>query len=614
MIKIFSAVFTLVFALFSAQQNAYYQQFAKYTMEIDVDAPNFTYDGKQTLQYTNNSPDELKVVYFHLYWNAFKSGSMMDQRTANQGKNGDSRLQVNGISRLGAIPENEEGAQNIKWIKQNGKDLKFEIQETIMKVYLDQPIKPKSTTTFTMEWDAVIPMQIRRSGRNNREGIDMSMTQWYPKIAEYDYEGWATFDYVGREFHAPFSDYDISIKIHKDYIIGAGGTLQNPLEVKGYDAKASVKADSRGKATWKWKAENILDFAWAADRDYTVESFTVLDGPKIYYVYQKNEKTKLWEQSKPYVTKFFQIMNAQMGRYPYPSYSFIQGGDGGMEYGMCTLIMGEGRSFEGLVGLMVHEAGHTWNQQVLAYNESMRPWMDEGFTSYYDDLIMHQLFPPAEPLPNPFVGTINSYINFTKRGIEEPAVWLGDHHDNSSAYSVATYTKGNIYLVQLGYIMGEKNLQMVMKDFYNTWKMKHPTDKDFLHTAQRISGMDLKWFHHYWINTTKTIDYAIRNVVYNESSTTITLANNGTIPMPIDFSVLTKDKKVMNYHIPTNLTRSWKENDIYGDFSTLSYWPWTQKDYTITIPFNKSQISVLGIDFSQRMADVNPDNNFIEVK
>ena len=210
--------------------------------------------------------------------------------------------------------------------------------------------------------------------------------------------------------------------------------------------------------------------------------------------------------------------------------------------------------------------------------------------------------------------TINSYINFTKRGIEEPAVWLGDHHDNSSAYSVATYTKGNIYLVQLGYIMGEKNLQMVMKDFYNTWKMKHPTDKDFLHTAQRISGMDLKWFHHYWINTTKTIDYAIRNVVYNESSTTITLANNGTIPMPIDFSVLTKDKKVMNYHIPTNLTRSWKENDIYGDFSTLSYWPWTQKDYTITIPFNKSQISVLGIDFSQRMADVNPDNNFIEVK
>src|SRR5690606_36871006 len=127
-------------ALVSGQQGPYYQQFAKYAMDIDVDAANFTYNGNQTLNYTNNSPDELKVVYFHLYWNAFKPGSMMDQRVASQGKNGDSRLQNNGISTLASIPKNEEGAQNIHWIKQNGKDLKFEIQETVMKVYLNTPL------------------------------------------------------------------------------------------------------------------------------------------------------------------------------------------------------------------------------------------------------------------------------------------------------------------------------------------------------------------------------------------------------------------------------------------------------------------------------------------
>lgn len=609
---------TIVFSAISifsfSQQNAYYQQSAKYKMDIDIDAQNFTYQGNQTLTYINNSPDELKVVYFHLYWNAFKPNSMMDQRVQSQGKNGDSRLQTNSVSRLASIPKEEEGAQNIHWIKQNGKDLKFEIQETIMKVELNTPIKPNSSTTFTMEWDAVIPQQIRRSGRNNREGIDMSMTQWYPKIAEYDYDGWATFDYIGREFHAPFADFEVNIKIDKDYIIGAGGTLENPLEVKGYDQNANIKSDSKNKATWKWTAKNILDFAFAADRDYTVESFTILDGPKIYYVYQKSEKTQLWEESKPYVTKFFQLMNATLGRYAYPSYAFIQGGDGGMEYGMCTLMLGEGRTLEGLVGLMVHEGGHSWNQQMLAYNESVRPWMDEGFTSYYDDLIMHQLFPPKEPVANPFVNSIKSYVNFTKTGKEEPAVWLADHHDGGNAYSIASYVKGEVFLVQLGYIVGEQNLSLIMKEFFNQWKMKHPAERDFLHIAQKTSGMDLKWFQHYWINTTKTIDYAIKNVKYEANSTTITLENKGSIPMPIVFSILTKDKKVVNYQIPMSMTHVWKTKDIYGDFNTLDYWKWTQKEYTFTIPYNKSQISALGIDFSQRLADVNPEDNFLEVK
>lgn len=607
-------LFSFVFSLFSAQQNAYYQQYAKYKMDIDVNAAQFTYTGNQTLTYTNNSPDELKVVYFHLYWNAFKPGSMMDQRVAGQGKNGDSRLQVNGVSRLASIPKEEEGAQNIHWIKQNGKDLQFEIQETVMKVVLATPLKPNSSTTFTMEWDAVIPKQIRRAGRNNREGIDMTMTQWYPKIAEYDYDGWATFDYVGREFHAPFADFEVNIKIDKDYVIGAGGTLENPTDVKGYDANATIKADKDNKTTWKWTAKNMLDFAWAADRDYTVENFTILDGPKVYYVYQKSEKTKLWQDSKPYVTQFFQLMNASFGRYPYPSYSFIQGGDGGMEYGMCTMILGEATSLDGLLGLMIHEGGHSWNQQIMAYNEPMRPWMDEGFTSYYESLIMHQIMPPKEAVANPFVGSLTNYRNFVKRGIEEPAVWFGDHHDNGTAYSFSSYVKGELFLVQLGYIMGEQNLTLTMQEFFRKWNLKHPTDRDFMHIAQKVSGMDLKWFQNYWINTTKTIDYAVKNVEYGVTSTTITLENKGYVPMPIDFSVLTKDKKVINYQIPLNMTHVWKKNDIYGNFSTLNFWPWTQKEYTFTIPYTKSQISALGIDFSGRLADVNVEDNLVEVK
>lgn len=605
----------LVMSFAFAQKQGYYQQYARYKMDIDVDAQNFTYKGKQTIDYSNNSPDELKEVYFHLYFNAFKPGSMMDQRAINQGIEGDSRLQVKGVSRLSTIPKGEEGAQNIHWIKQNGKDVKFEVQETILKVTLAEPIAAGSTTTFSMEWDAVIPMQIRRSGRNNSEGIDMTMTQWFPKISEYDYDGWATFDYVGREFHSPFADYDVTIKIDKDYVIGAGGTLQNPSEVKGYSEGAKVKVDQNGKATWRWTANNLLDFAWAADRDYSVESFTILDGPRVYYVYQKNEKTQsLWQESKPLVTKFFQIMNASFGRYAYPSYSFIQGGDGGMEYGMSTMIMGEFTNIKRLVGLMVHEGAHSWFQQMVATNESMSPWLDEGFTSYAESLVMSQLFKEDKPMANPFVGTISNYVNFTKTGNEAPASWLADHHDGGRAYSIASYVKGETFLVELGYIVGEENLSLIMKEYFNQWKMKHATARDFMHIAQKMSGMDLKWFYHYWINTTKTIDYTIEDVVYGDGGTTITLTNNGGVPMPIDFSILTKDNQVVNYHIPLNLTRNWKKKDIYGSFTTLTYWPWTQKSYTFTIPYTQEQLQALGIDFSQRLADVNPVDNYVEVK
>ncbi len=614
----YSLVFTLCSLFSFAQQNAYSQQYAKYKMDIDVDAANFTYQGKQTLQYQNNSPDELRVAYFHLYWNAFKAGSMMDQRVTGQGINADGRLakRVGNtvVSRLSEIPKNEEGAQNIRWIKQNGKDLKFEIQGTVMKVYLADAIKPNSSTTFTMEWDAVIPMQIRRSGRNNREGIDMTMSQWYPKIAEYDYDGWAAFDYIGREFHAPFSDYEVNIKIDKNYVIGAGGNLENPTEVKGYTSNATIKQDISNKVTWKWTAKNILDFAWAADRDYTVESFPILDGPKVYLVYQKSEKTKYWEEAKPYITKYFQLMNATFGRYKWPSYAFIQGGDGGMEYGMCTMILGEATTLEGLAGLMFHEGAHSWYQQMLATNESVRPWMDEGFTQYAEDFVSYRLFPPTESKPNPFADAIRAYVNFTKSGKEEPAVWLADHHDNGTAYTYASYIKGEMFLVQLGYIVGEENLNKIMLKYYDDWAMKHPTERDFIHIAQQISGMDLKWFQHYWINTTKTIDYGIKNVKYDPESTTITLVNKGTVPMPIDFSVLTKDKKVVNYNIPLSLTRTWKSKDIYGPFKTLPYWAWTQQEYSFTIPYSKSQLSAIGIDFSQRLADVNPEDNYLEVK
>ena len=594
-----------------AQNNTYYQQFADYKMEIDVDAKNYSYKGKQQVKYKNNSPDTLSVAYFHLYWNAFKPNSMMDQNVQNNGKEGDKRLQKNGISRLASIPKKEEGAQNIRFIKQDGKNLTFEVQETILKVNLAKPILPNSSTTFEMEWDAVIPMQIRRAGRNNAEGVEMTMTQWYPKIAEYDYDGWATFDYLGREFHAPFANFDVKINIDKNYIIGAGGTLVNRKHMPGYNTKSTAKPDAKGKISWHWKAENMLDFAWAADPDFTVETTQVPDGPELFFVYQKSDKTQYWEPAKKYTVGFFELMNRQFGKYVYPSYAFVQGGDGGMEYGMCTMILGEAKSLERLVGLMFHEAAHSWYQQMLATNESMKPWLDEGFTSYAESLAMYELFDEKKTAPHPFASTIENYVKFTKTGREVPAVYLADHHKDGTAYSFASYVKGELFLVQLGYILGEDQLSKLMKTYYDIWKLKHPNNRDFMHLAQKISGMDLKWFEHYWINTTKTIDYAVGYMDEKGKKSQLTLYNQGEVPMPIDLTITLKNGQKKHYHIPTNLTRVWKSKDRFGTFETVSYWPFTQKEYRLELPFAKSEIASVEIDESKRLADVNRDNNVL---
>lgn len=609
MLKRIAGLCTLaLFLAFPAQQMPYYQQFADYKITADVNAADFSYKGNQTLTYTNNSPDTLTDVYFHLYWNAFKPGSMMDQNVQNNGKMGDSRLQKEGISRLATIPKKEEGAQNIRWIRQNGQNLQFEVQETIMKVNLAQPIKPGTSTTFTMEWDAVVPMQIRRAGRNNREGIDFTMTQWYPKIAEYDYDGWATFDYLGREFHAPFANFDVNILIDKKYVVGAGGILENEANMPGY-GNGTITANRQGKVNWHWTAKNILDFAWAADPDYSVEKIPTDGGPMVYFVYQKSPKTALWEPAKEKIKQFFPLMNAKFGQYLWPTYSYIQGGDGGMEYGMCTMILGEAKTLDGLVGLMAHESAHSWYQQMLATNESVRPWMDEGFTSYAESVAMHQLFPPANPKDNPFLSTLNSYRKFTQTGREVPAVYLADHHKDGTAYTYASYIKGELYLVQLGYIMGEEALSRTLKNYYNTWKLKHPTDRDFLHIAQQESGMDLKWFNHYWINTTKTVDYAVEGFASSGKGTSISFSNLGEVPMPVDFTLNLKNGQKRQYSIPMNMTRNWKQQDSGFQYTLLPAWPFTQKKYTATISIPADQITSIEIDETRRLADVHLENN-----
>ena len=245
-------------------------------MDVNLDTRTHLLKGKQTIRYTNNSPDALNELYFNLYWNAFQPNSSMDVRSRELGTkvigrnaNGTDRLDWDARvrDRISKLEPNEIGYNRITSITLNGKALKGEDFETIVKYPLPQSIKPGETVTIQTNFEAQVPVQIRRSGRNNAEGIDYSMAQWYPKLAAYDANGWHPNPYVAREFYGVWGDYDVKITLDKNQKIGASGVLQNATAIGwGYDkAGTALKPTTAATRTWHFKAEKIHDFVWAAD-------------------------------------------------------------------------------------------------------------------------------------------------------------------------------------------------------------------------------------------------------------------------------------------------------------------------------------------------------------
>jgi hypothetical protein len=382
------------FALFVQGQhsNSYWQQHVDYSIEVAMNVENYQYQGTQKLVYTNNSPDELTRVYYHLYFNAFQPGSEMDIRLQNI-NDPDGRMFVEGKSRIAALSPNEIGYLHPTSLTQDGEKVKFNEEGTVLVVALAKPIPSGGKTTFEMNFEGQVPVQIRRSGRNNKEGVALSMSQWYPKLAEYDFEGWHADPYIAREFHGVWGDFDVKLTIDKDYIVGGTGYLQNPQEIgHGYEATGTKVKKVKGKTlTWHFKAPMVHDFMWAADPDYLHDTLKMENGPTLHFLYKNDlEIIENWKKLQPKTAEAMEFFSKNIGKYPYEQYSVVHGGDGGMEYAMSTLISG-GRKLGSLVGVMSHEMAHSWFQFLLATNEAKHEWMDEGFTSYISTLAMNKI-------------------------------------------------------------------------------------------------------------------------------------------------------------------------------------------------------------------------------
>ncbi len=600
--KTFILTLLLIFSL-SLSKAQYWQQAVDYTMEVSLDAETARYSGSQKLIYTNNSPETLKKVFYHQYFNAFQPGSEMAVRLKNGAdKNGRFKVVVDSLS------SDQQGFLKVSNLTQDGAVVITEDSETILEVTLNTPLGPGESTTLELDFEGQVPDVVRRAGKNSSEGIAFSMAQWYPKMAEYDLEGWNSDPYTGREFHGVWGNFDVKITLDKDFTVAASGYLQNAEDIgKGYAQRKRPKS-RKGKLTWHFIAPMVHDFTWAADDNYIHDTYPGPNNVTLHFFYKDDPKIlENWKKLQPDTAKLMVYFNSKIGPYPYKQYSVVQGGDGGMEYAMLTLITG-GRKYGSLFGVTAHELAHSWFQHVLATNETKHEWMDEGFTSFISTMAKNEIL--EENREFPLEGSYRGYFNLVSSGFEMPQSTNANRYKHNLAYESTAYSKGAVFLAQLGYIVGKEKLFEILQTYYKEWKFKHPQPNDLRRIAERISGLQLQWYLTDWTQTTNKINYGIKGVVDNGRGTVVRLERKELMPMPQEVLVVYKDGGADLHYIPISLMRGEKENEYSIERTVHKDWVWANPEYDLVLDKQKDTIETIILDPSGLIADIDKNDNF----
>ena len=573
-----------------------WQQAVSYDMEVTLDTASHQYQGVAKVTYKNNSPETLDKVFWHLFFNAFQPGSMMDVRSRTI-EDPDRRVG----SRIVELPEEEWGWIHMERVKAFGQDADFDEDGTILVVELPKALRPGKSVTFELAWKAQVPRQIRRSGWMNKEGVEYSMTQWYPRLCEFDHHGWHSNPYIGREFHGIWGDFEVTLDVPAGYVVAATGVKTSEKTLEG------PQGTTRTQSTFE--ADDVIDFAWAADPDFMTETVAVGD-VDLNLVHQANpDIDSNWTALTGYAAKAMAFINEDIGPYAYPQYTVAQGGDGGMEYPMITLVTGE-RSLRSLVGVTVHEMAHSWFQAMVATNESLHEWMDEGFTSWAESRCMAHLFAdPMKPSEDPHGWAYTSYIRQHLSGNEEPLITHADHYKTNRAYGVGAYSKGEVLVEQLGAIVGPEVRDAAMRRYFKEWSFKHPGPHDFKRVVERESGLELDWYFQDMMHTTNAVDYQVSGVQVQNDSAVIQLARLGDMAMPQDLTLTWDDETTTSVHIPLVMMRghrALRDGEILG-----GDWPWVDPNYELTLPTAGKRLKSVELNASGLVADVHPENDEI---
>jgi hypothetical protein len=604
----------------AAQQDVPWQQEVTYEMDVVLHANRHRLVGAQRLTYVNNSPDTLDRVFYHLYFNAFHPRSLMAERNRHL-PDPDTRV----VPRIFQLGPDEVGFQRVYTLHQDGLPVTWRVHDTVMEVRLARPILPGGTSVFEMAFEAQVPLQTRRSGRDNSEGIRFSMAQWYPKMAAYDGLGWHPHPYIGREFYGPFGTFDVRITLPAEYVIGATGVLQNPGEIgHGYEQPADAGRVATGPArradgsrpdslTWHFRAERVHDFAWGADPEFIHERHLVTgvhgrDEPVEIHLFFRPNVANRWQQLGEWTSAMVRFYSERYGSYGYPQFTVIQGGDGGMEYPMLTFITGR-RSPESLFSVTAHELAHMWFYGMVATNETLFSWLDEGIANYATHEARHHLFAGRRDRAD-HTHAIESVAHAQREGIfvrpNKPADW----YETNTSFGLAAYTGGQAFISLLGYVMGDDALDRFLYRFGTEYRWRHPYPADVQNLAQRVSGMHLNWLFDQFLNGAERYDYAATRLEVNEADgryrTAVTLERRERGVLPVDLVVRFADGSAQWIHVP--LAEAHGHKAVPADWVVADPWPWVHPTYTFTLESDRRPVEVI-VDPAGRTPDIRRTNN-----
>jgi len=609
----------------------YWQQDVHYKMEANIDETTDIIDGKSNLTYFNNSPDTLLFVFFHLYQNGFIKDAYNHQL----------HLENDFAVKHGKYEKAGLGTQ-VTSIKINGLDCKTELDNTILKVWLDEPLLPNGSVAFDINFKTYYDEggNIRRRmklfnayGNKHYDGA-----HWYPRICVYDRKfGWETDQHLGREFYGDYGVFDVKLNFASNFVVEGTGVLQNKNEVlpaalrqkldisnflnKPWETAPSIITpyEVGKRKTWHYLAVNVHDFAFTADPTYRIGEAN-WDGIQIIALVQEPHAAG-WYNAAAYTAKVIETYSRDFGRYIYPKMVVADARDG-MEYPMLTLNGGWDPNYRTTFS---HEVAHNWFFGMVGSNETYRASMDEGFTQFLDSWALTQIDGEylvkqktgikwvdkyRKPEETRFLRVYKGYLN---DAIKQSDVTLNTHSDDfngalrhGGGYS-NVYYKTATMLYNLQYVLGDSLFQRAMKNYFNQWLLCHPYPEDFRNSFIQYTHVDLNWFFDQWLETSKTIDYKVGKIKSLKNDTfLIEFKRLDDMQMPIDFTVVANDSKNHNFHIPN----TWFVKETKA--TILPRWiGWGKKlnpTYSAKVVIPEG-IYKVQIDTSFRLADRNLMNN-----
>lgn len=553
--KIIPIALLQIFFSFCSISQTYFQQHLDYLIHVRLDTANHSLKGHITIRYTNHSPDTLRYLYILLHPNS--TSHPTKTALAKQ------LLQSNNWTLYFSEPSQRGYIDSLSFTVNSEPSHYKLLHDTpdVAILYLNKPLLPNHTVEIKTPFYVKIPLLNKtRMGYANHV---YAITQWYPKPAVYDKEGWHPIPYLEMgEFYGEFARYTVHIEVPQHYTVAATGNLINEDEKKRIEQIVREQIVPFEKSENKYKTltfvqDSVHDFAWFASPKFLINKDSVkINGNTVYcWAYYTPESKHLWSEAARYVAQSVKYYSDEVGAYPYQNCTAVETPNlinGGMEYPTITNI-GKYDDKESLLFVILHEVGHNWFYGILASNERKYPWIDEGINSYYDNYGKYRSVQSSKNDWATFFNRLNVEDSPSQPvfdilysiGQAQPMGLHTNKYDEINYY-INAYINGETAWYLLRKQIGDTTYRQFMQSFFQEYKFKHIYPSDLKNHLTKFSAKNTDWFFDHYLYSTKRSDYKVKKIVHQQNSSLIIIKNKRSVPTPYTLTLVEKKQPILN--------------------------------------------------------------------